>query len=202
MRFFRKKSMEPFIIIGLGNPGREYENTRHNIGSLALDKIGRQWGIDISRLRYKSLTGEGKFGGKRVILVKPQTYMNRSGQAVGSFLRFYKTGLENLLVIHDDLDLPFGSIRLRENGGSGGQRGMESIISHLGSPNFARLRLGIGRPPGRMDPADYVLKKFSKSEQFDLELVLNSACDAVETLLRENIEKAMTRFNHSVLDDE
>ena len=202
MSLFRKNQMETFIIVGLGNPGREYENTRHNIGCMAVDKIAAEWGIEISRLRFKSLAGEGKFGGKKIILVKPQTYMNRSGHAVQSFLRFYKTGLENLLVIHDDLDLPFGSIRIRESGGSGGQRGMESIIGQLGSPDFARLRLGIGRPPGRMNPADYVLKKFRNNEQVDLDLVLSAACKAVESLLLENIEKAMTRFNHSVLDDE
>ena len=194
--------MEPFIIFGLGNPGREYERTRHNIGFIAVDKLSITWKIDLSRVRYKSLTGEGKFNGNKIILVKPLTFMNRSGNAVRSFMNFYKITPERMLVIHDDLDLPFGSLRLRSNGGSAGQRGMASIISAIGTDSFARLRLGIGRPPGRMDAADYVLQKFNNKDQEDLNFVMSAVVGAVETLIKEGIDKAMTQYNHSVLDDE
>jgi len=194
--------MEPFIIFGLGNPGREYERTRHNIGFIAVDKLSITWKIDLSRVRYKSLTGEGKFNGNKIILVKPLTFMNRSGNAVRSFMNFYKITPERMLVIHDDLDLPFGSLRLRSNGGSAGQRGMASIISAIGTDAFSRLRLGIGRPPGRMDAADYVLQKFNNKDQEDLDFVMSAVVGAVETLIKEGIDKAMTQYNHSVLDDE
>ena len=194
--------MDPFLIFGLGNPGREYERTRHNIGYFALDKLSMEWNIEISRYRYKSMVGEGEFAGNRILLVKPQTYMNKSGNAVNSFMKFYKIGSKRLLVIHDDLDLPFGSIRIRENGGSAGQRGMESIISKIGTDEFSRLRIGIGRPPGRMDPMDYVLKKFTKESKTDLELVLITVIRSIEVMLTDGIEKAMTLYNHSVLRDE
>jgi PTH1 family peptidyl-tRNA hydrolase len=194
--------MEPFIIFGLGNPGREYEQTRHNIGFIAIDKLSIAWHVDISRVRYKSLTGEGKFGENKVILVKPLTFMNRSGNAVSSFMQFYKIDAARILVIHDDMDLPFGSLRIREDGGSAGQRGMQSIISKIGTNEFARLRIGIGRPPGRMDAVDYVLKKFTEKDQLGLDLVLDSIVRAIETLLTDGIEKAMTLYNHSVLDDD
>ncbi len=194
--------MQPFIIFGLGNPGREYERTRHNIGFIAVDKISISWRIELSRVKYKSLTGEGNLDGKKVILAKPLTYMNRSGIAVRSFINFYKITPDRILVIHDDMDLPFGSLRIRSNGGSAGQRGMQSIISAIGTQEFARLRVGIGRPPGRMDPVDYVLKKFSKQDQEDLEFVLNAIESAAETLIKEGIDRAMTLYNHSVLDNE
>lgn len=194
--------MEPFIIFGLGNPGREYEKTRHNIGFIALDKFSIVWKIEMTRVRYKSLMGEGKFAGNRIYLVKPLTFMNNSGNAVRSFMNFYKIEPGQILVIHDDLDLPFGSIRMRESGGSSGQRGMQSIISKIGTDQFARLRIGIGRPPGSMDPVDYVLKKFSHNSESDLDLVLDHVVRSVEILLTEGIEKAMTLYNHSVLQDE
>jgi len=198
----RKQFMEPFFIFGLGNPGREYERTRHNIGFIALDKLSVEWKIEISRFRYKSLVGEGKFAGNRILLVKPQTYMNNSGAAVHSFMRFYKLDSDRLLIIHDDLDLPFGSIRIRKGGGSAGQRGMQSIISKIGTDEFARLRIGIGRPPGKMDPMDYVLKKFSHDSKTDLDLVLNTVVSSIEVMLIDGIERAMTIYNHSVLQDE
>ncbi len=194
--------MEPFLIFGLGNPGREYERTRHNIGFIALDKLSIEWKIEISHVRYKSLVGEGKFADNRILLVKPQTFMNNSGAAILSFMRFYKLNSDRLLVVHDDLDLPFGSIRMREGGGSAGQRGMQSIISKIGTDEFARLRIGIGRPPGKMDPMDYVLKKFSHDSETDLALVLNAVVRSTEIMLIDGIEKAMTLYNHSVLQDE
>ena len=194
--------MEPFIIFGLGNPGREYERTRHNIGFIAIDKLSIAWKIDLSRVRYKSINGEGRFNQTKVILVKPLTFMNRSGNAVQSFINFYKITPDRVLVIHDDLDLPFGSLLIRSSGASAGQRGMQSIIARIGTNEFARLRVGIGRPPGRMDAADYVLQKFSEKDQKDLDFVLEAIVSAVETLIQDGVEKAMTLYNHSVLEDE
>jgi len=194
--------MEPYIIFGLGNPGTEYEKTRHNIGFIAVDKLAVSWRIELSRVRFKSLVGEGRICNEKIILAKPMTFMNRSGKAVRSLKNFYKIQPNRILVIHDDMDLPFGSIRLRSSGGSGGQRGMQSIISAIGTQDFARLRVGIDRPPGRMDPMDYVLKPFSRKDQSELDFVLNAIVSAVEMLLSDGIDKAMTQFNHSVLDDE
>jgi len=201
-RFLNKDSERWFLLAGLGNPGREYENTRHNIGFAVIQNLSRKWGIDINRYRFKSLTGDGEYNGMRVALVLPQTFMNNSGTAISSFMRFYKLDPGNLLVIHDDLDLPFGSIRLRKSGGSAGQKGMQSIIEKLGTSEFPRLRVGIGRPPGRMDAVDYVLKKFKRADQNLLNQVLDHSADAIETYLEQGIEKAMTRFNHSLLNEE
>jgi len=191
-----------FVFVGLGNPGREYENTRHNIGFLVIKRLAQRWGIDVTRYRFKSLTGDGTVKDKKVALVMPQTYMNNSGTAVSSFARFYKLDIHNLMVINDDLDLPFGSIRLRKSGGSAGQKGMQSIIDKVGHAEFPRLRVGIGRPPGRMDAVDYVLKKFKPADEIVLNQVLDTCADAIETYLEQGIEKAMTLFNHSILNDD
>ena len=201
-KFSAKESVDWFVFIGLGNPGREYENTRHNMGFSVIQRMAQRWEIDVTRYRFKSLTGDGVVKDKKVALVMPQTFMNLSGTAVSSFVRFYKLDLDHLMVINDDLDLPFGSIRLRKSGGSAGQRGMQSIIKSLGNSEFPRLRVGIGRPPGRMDPVDYVLKKFKKSDEFTLNQVLDTCVDAIETYLEEGMDKAMTQFNHSILKDD
>ncbi len=150
----------PVMIVGLGNPGPAYRNTRHNFGFLAVDELADELNIQVKRLKFKAMIGEGRFNGNKVVLVKPMTFMNESGRAVAPLLRYFKLPLSNLLVIHDDLDLPLGTLRLRPSGGTSGQRGMASIITHLGTQEFPRMRLGIGRPPGQMDPVDYVLKIF------------------------------------------
>lgn len=201
-KFLSSESKDWYIFVGLGNPGREYENTRHNMGFLTIQRMAERWGLDVTRYKFKSLTGDGRVNGKRVALVMPQTYMNNSGTAVGSFTHFYKLDLSHLMIIHDDLDLPFGSIRLRKSGGSAGQRGMQSIINRLGTNEFPRMRVGIGRPPGRMDAVDYVLKKFKPADEIMLNQVLDTCIDAVETYLEQGIDKAMTLFNHSILNDE
>ena len=201
-KFMSSESLDWYIFVGLGNPGREYENTRHNIGFLVIQRLAERWGFDVTRYKFKSLTGDGKIDEKRIALVMPQTYMNNSGTAVGSFTRFYKLDMSRLMIIHDDLDLPFGSIRLRKSGGSAGQRGMQSIINRLGTNEFPRMRVGIGRPPGRMDAVDYVLKKFKPADEIILNQLLDTCADAVETYLEQGIDKAMTLFNHSILNDE
>ncbi len=187
-----------YLLVGLGNPGREYRGNRHNVGFMVIDRLGQDWGVRLGKVQARALIGLGRYLGHKIILAKPQTYMNLSGQSVSSLMRFYKLPLENLLVIHDDLDLPLGTIRLRPSGGSAGQKGLNSIIQQLGTQNFARLRIGIGRPPGRMDPADYVLQNFSNEEQEMLTIVLGRAEEAAQGFLHLGLEQTMSRFNGAV----
>lgn len=198
--FFSSELVTTYLLVGLGNPGREYRDHRHNIGFMVVDKLSIRFGISLTRLQSRALVGTGVMGNKRIILAKPQTYMNLSGQAVAGLVRFYKILPDHLLIIHDDLDLPFGTLRLRPSGGSGGQKGLASIIEHLGTEAFARMRLGIGRPLGGMNPADYVLEPFSIEEQKVLPVILDNAVEAAEAFLNDGIEAAMTRFNGRILD--
>jgi peptidyl-tRNA hydrolase (EC 3.1.1.29) len=185
----------PFLIVGLGNPGREYRDTRHNIGFMLLDRLAVKLNARFSRLQSKALVASASYQERKLILAKPQTFMNLSGQAVQGLMHFYKLPLTNLLVIHDDLDLPPGTLRLRPGGGSGGQKGVQSIIERLGTEGFARLRLGIGRPPGQMNAADYVLQEFSDLEMTIISPVLNRGVDAVLEFVVNGIESAMNRYN-------
>jgi len=191
-----------FLIVGLGNPGREYRETRHNIGFMLVDRLAFQLNISFRRLQFKALVANGFFDENKVILAKPQTFMNLSGQAVSALIRFYKLPLENLMVVHDHLDLPFGSIRIRPEGGAGGQRGMESIIQRLGTQEFPRIRLGIGRPPGQMDPAAYVLQDFPDGDSTSLSQMLDRAADAVMAWMDDGLEAAMNRFNAREMNGE
>lgn len=201
-RIFRKPQPEidlpAYLVAGFGNPGREYLNTRHNVGFLVIDRLCNKLDVFLGKMQSKALTATYKDQNNRVILAKPQTFMNLSGQSVSGLLRFYKIPIDKLLVIHDDLDLPFGTLRIRPNGGSAGQKGLASSIERLGTQEFARLRIGIGRPPGRMDAADYVLHPFHKSELQTLDSVLDTASEAVLTFVREGLDSAMNRFNGSV----
>jgi len=189
---------ERYLIIGLGNPGPEYAKTRHNIGFMVVEELARRWQLTFGKTTRKAQIAAGIGGGKRVLLAKPQTYMNESGQAVRRLVDFYQIELAQLIVIHDDLDLPLGALRLRSAGSAGGQKGVKSIIDHLGVPEFSRVRCGIGRPPGVMDPADYVLHPFSGDEAITARIVVEHAADAVETWLQEGIDLAMTRHNGPV----
>ena len=188
----------PVMIVGLGNPGPAYRHTRHNFGFLAIDELSDALNIQVKRLKFKAMLGEGRFGDSKVVLVKPMTFMNESGRAVAPLMHFYKLPLSNLLVIHDDLDLPLGTLRLRPGGGTSGQRGMASIITQLGTQEFPRMRLGIGRPPGQMDPVDYVLKDFLPSEQDLLKIVLQRAVEASQTFITEGLTKTMNKYNGEV----
>lgn len=185
-----------FLIAGLGNPGSRYRDNRHNIGFMVVDRLSERTDIEIGRLQKKALVGTGWFVQKRIILVKPQTNMNLSGTSLGPLINYYKIPLPNLLVVYDEIDLPFGAIRLRERGGSGGHNGMKSIIAVLGS-GFPRLRLGVGRPPGKMEPAAYVLQDFQKEELPVVEEIIERSVLAIETYLIDGIDIAMTRFNNS-----
>jgi PTH1 family peptidyl-tRNA hydrolase len=187
-----------FIIAGLGNPGRDYRDNRHNVGFMVVDRIGEEFGIRLSKFQSRAMTGSGLVEGSKLILAKPQTFMNLSGEAVAALARFYKIPLENLLVIHDDLDLPFGVIRIRPGGGSGGQKGLASIINRLGNENFPRLRIGIGRPVGRMPASDYVLQDFSNSERKQLGGILDSCLGAVKVFVTTGMESAMNQYNGAV----
>lgn len=187
-------SDDRFMIVGLGNPGRRYRGNRHNIGFMVVDQLSEQSKVEIGRKQLKALVGTGQFARKRIILVKPQTKMNLSGSSVGPLVNYYKIPLSNLMVVYDEIDLPFGAIRLREKGGSGGHNGMKSIITAL-DDGFPRLRLGIGRPPGRMEPAAYVLQDFQKEELPVVEEIVERSVSAIETYLTNGIETAMTRFN-------
>ncbi len=184
-----------FIIVGLGNPGRDYRENRHNVGFMLLDRLAVKFDTRFTRLQSRALIAAALYHDQKVILAKPQTFMNVSGQAVGGLVNFYKLSLNTLMIVHDDVDLPFGTIRIRPDGGSGGQKGMASIIERLGTDVFARLRIGIGRPPGQMNTPDYVLQDFSKTELELLSPVLNHAAEAVLTFITEGLDGAMTRYN-------
>ena len=188
-------SNEPYLIVGLGNPGKAYAANRHNVGFMLLSRLAERLGETFSRVESRALLTKAVYQGRRLILVKPQTYMNASGSSVRSLLRFYKVPVQNLLVAFDDVDLPFETIRIRAEGGSGGQKGMQSIIDQLGSEAFPRLRIGIGRPPGRMEAADYVLQDFPKAERELLAITLDRAADAVLSFVADGLDKAMNLYN-------
>jgi PTH1 family peptidyl-tRNA hydrolase len=185
----------PFIIAGLGNPGRNYEHNRHNVGFMLLNRVANKLGESFGKIEAKALVCKTSYLGERIILVKPQTYMNKSGMSVASLVRFYQVPLENLLVTYDDVDLPLGVIRIRPSGGSGGQNGMQSIIERLGTEEFPRLRIGTGRPPGRMDAADYVLQDFSSQEIELLNDILDRGVNAVLAFISNGLDNAMNTFN-------
>jgi peptidyl-tRNA hydrolase, PTH1 family len=186
---------EPYLIVGLGNPGRDYKKSRHNLGFMTLDKLAERLDVRFTRVQNKTLVTDARYAERRLVLAKPQTYMNLSGQAVGSLVRFYKIPIEQFMVVYDDIDLPTGSLRMRPGGGSGGHRGLKSIIQGLGSEEFPRLRLGVGRPPGRLDPANYVLQNFDRTDGDLIVEVLNLASDAILEFIKEGIQQAMTRYN-------
>jgi peptidyl-tRNA hydrolase, PTH1 family len=186
------------LIVGLGNPGREYADNRHNVGFKVIDCICKDLGTRLNRIQSKALIGRAMIGDEKIILAKPHTFMNLSGQSVSGLMRFYRIPEAQILIIHDDLDLPLGVLRLRASGGSAGQKGLASVIERLGTENFPRLRIGVGRPPGRMDAVDYVLQNFSSSEQEILSIVLDKACQAARIFATEGIERAMNQFNGPV----
>lgn len=187
--------MDPFLVIGLGNPGREYRETRHNVGFMLLDRLAVKLNARFTRLQSRALVASAAYDSNRIILAKPQTFMNLSGQSVQGLVHFYKLPLTNLLVAHDDLDLPIGTIRIRPDGGSAGQKGMTSILERLGTDVFPRLRLGIGRPPGQMAAPDYVLQDFSTADLSIISDTLNRAVEAVFTFVTEGLDSAMNKYN-------
>lgn len=189
------ESPMPFLIVGLGNPGRQYQANRHNIGFMLVSRLAEKLSVSFTRVQSKALVTKTTFQEKPVIMAKPQTYMNLSGQSVGSLAKFYKIEMDHLMVVYDDVDLPFGRIRIRPSGGSAGQKGMQSIITQLGTDEFPRMRLGVGRPPGSKGAASYVLRDFSGEDAEFLPQVLDRGVEAVLTFISEDLTTAMNRFN-------
>jgi len=189
---------ENTLIVGLGNPGLAYRHNRHNVGFMVVDTLADKLEIPLKRVKFKAQIGNGKLGDIPIIIAKPLTFMNNSGEAVAPLVRYFKVPLERLLVIHDDMDLPLGTLRMRPSGGSAGHNGMLSIFDKLGTNAIPRLRVGIGRPPGRMDPADYVLQDFPRSEEELLSMVIAQACEAALAFITTGLEKAMNTYNGEV----
>jgi PTH1 family peptidyl-tRNA hydrolase len=186
------------LIVGLGNPGSEYATTRHNVGFMVVDRLARRHGLIGSRRQFNALTADGRIIDRRVVLMQPQTYMNRSGDSVGEAARFYKLDPIDLMIIVDDTALPIGALRLRPGGSPGGHNGLADIERVLGSGDYPRLRVGIGEPrigEHRLPQKDYVLSDFTDEQKKELERALDRACDAVETWLRDGIDQAMTQYN-------
>lgn len=183
------------LVVGLGNPGKEYTLTKHNVGFLVIDELGKRVGVDIQKSKFQSLHGEGFLEGNKILLLKPQTYMNRSGGAVFSASDFYKIPSENIIVVHDEMDISLGRIMIKPGGGSAGNKGIKSIISSLGSKDFIRVRIGIGKPNAKADGANHVLSNFSKSEGTMVEESIQTAADAVLEIINSGLEKAMNKYN-------
>ena len=185
------------LFLGLGNPGRRYQKTRHNLGFHVLNSLAKRLKINVKTKRYKSLMGRGRIGKEGIILAQPLTFMNNSGVAAASLVKGLKVPLKNLIVVCDDIDLPIGRIRIRRKGGSGGHKGLESIIQNLKSNEFPRLRLGIGRPPQGMDPKEYVLQDFTREENLLVKEAIDRAGEALIFLVEEGITPAMNKYNVS-----
>lgn len=184
-----------FIIAGLGNPGRKYEDTRHNIGFRAIDYLSVKYGIGVNRLKHKALIGDGIINGERVMLVKPQTFMNLSGESINDIVEWFKLPVKNLIIIYDDADLPLGTIRIRPKGSSGTHNGMKSIIYHLQSDEFPRIRIGIGNAPEEWDLADYVLSRFSPEEAGIIAKSIERVAEATAVIIKSGVEAAMNQYN-------
>ena len=183
------------IIVGLGNPGKEYENTRHNLGYKVIDKLSEKLKISLNRERLEGLSGNGKYNDEKIMLVKPLTYMNLSGNCVSKILKYYKLTEKELIVIYDDIDIPVGKIRIKPNGSPGTHNGMKDITQKLGTKEFTRVRVGSGKPAENMDLAEYVLSNFKKDEQKEIEKAINNAQEAVIEILENGVNKSMSKFN-------
>lgn len=183
-----------FMIVGLGNPGKAYENTRHNVGFWVIEKIAEKLNIKVDKKQGKALVQIAYWDGKKVLLVKPQTFMNLSGQAVMELLNYYQDQIEDLIIIHDDLDLPPGQLRFKKGGGTGGHNGLKSIVQYLNSQDFDRLKIGIGRPQ-HSDVKDFVLTGFSKEERVEVDKEVEKAVEGIKIWMLEGIDRAMNGFN-------
>jgi PTH1 family peptidyl-tRNA hydrolase len=183
------------LVAGLGNPGSEYASTKHNLGFLTVDEIGKRAGIDLKKKKFSGVYGEGTFNNDKLILLKPETYMNRSGESVSSAASFYHIPAENIIIIHDELDLPTGTVRIKAGGGSAGHKGLKSVMGELGSGDFIRIRIGIGKPREKKGTVSHVLTKFNKEESELVRESLLRAADAVLEIIRHGLQKAMNKYN-------
>lgn len=184
-----------FVVVGLGNPGKDYTNTRHNIGFDTIDLLAGRNNINLNKIKFTSVYGEGNINGEKVILVKPQTYMNNSGVTVRDIYNFYKVPIENIIVIVDDIDIGFSTVRIKGKGSAGSHNGLKSIISLLQKDNFPRIKIGIGNKKENQDLASFVLSRFSKEERIPIEEAISTAAESVETIIKHGIDKAMNEFN-------
>lgn len=184
-----------YLIAGLGNPTKEYDKTRHNVGFSVIDVLADQYRIDVSEKKHKALCGRGAIEGQKVLLVKPQTFMNLSGESIREVVDYYKIEAEDIIIIYDDISLEPGQLRIRLKGSAGGHNGIKNIIAHLGSQEFPRIKVGVGAKPPRMDLADYVLSRFSKEEQPLMEDAFKEAAEAAVMMMTEGAEKAMNHYN-------
>lgn len=184
-----------FVIVGLGNPGHEYEDTRHNVGFRVIDMLAERAGARLSDKKFKARVGRARLCGEDCLLMKPETFMNLSGEAVGPAMGFFKVPTTQVIVVHDELDVPLGRLKMKKGGGHGGHNGLRSLKKHLPDDGFVRLRVGIGRPPPQWESADYVLSKFNRDERASIDSVLDEAADAVQAILTDGVAKAMGRFN-------
>lgn len=184
-----------YYIVGLGNPGIQYENTRHNAGFISIDYLARKYSIDVRKIKFKSLIGQGVISGHKVMLVKPQTYMNNSGEAIREIFNYFDFDHDKLIVIYDDIDIDFGSIRIRKKGSAGTHNGMKSIIYNLQFDDFPRIKVAVGKKPEYMDLANFVLSGFSKKEAKIIEEEVMLLSDAIEMILEEGIDKTMSIYN-------
>lgn len=185
-----------FVVVGLGNPGKDYTNTRHNVGFDTIDILAERNHININKIKFKSVYGEGNIGGSKVLLVKPQTYMNNSGITVREISSFYKIPPENIIVIVDDIDIDFSAVRIKRRGSAGSHNGLKSIIYHLQKDDFPRIKIGIGRKRENQDLADFVLSRFSKEERKLIEESILIGAESVESIIKDGIEEAMNKFNN------
>lgn len=183
------------LIVGLGNPGRSYSQHRHNIGFRVIDLLAQRHGIELRKRLFQAMTGSGSIAGESVLLAEPETFMNLSGESVIPLLHFYKVELDSLIVIHDDLDIECGKLKLAARGGHGGHNGIRSLLDAAGADGFLRVRIGIGRPPVGMDPANYVLSRFPEEDRENIDNLVARAADAVEALLRDGLAKAQQQYH-------
>ena len=197
MSLFRRSRPdgERYILVGLGNPGDKYARTRHNIGAMVVEKLLADGNVSLKSHKSGCLIAESELGGERVVLARPTTYMNDSGRPVRELARWYKASPDHLIVVHDEIDLPFSEVRVKAGGGTAGHNGLGSIVAHLGTKDFPRVRVGVGRPPGRKEAAGHVLNEFSASERRELPDIIQRAADAVEEVLSVGVERAMNVYN-------
>jgi len=192
----KAKRTEPlYFVAGLGNPGLKYEDTRHNVGFLVLDELARRWGLAVVKSQFGALTGQGPIRDEKTVLLKPQQFMNRSGHPTRSIVSWFKSEAESLIVVHDDVDVAFGSIRVKQGGGHGGHNGLRDIDRHMESREYIRVRVGVSRPPEHWETADYVLGRWSPEQREGLEVAVGRAADAVEHILVQGVADAQNHFN-------
>lgn len=184
-----------YLVVGLGNPGRNYVDTRHNVGFMTIDRLANKYNIEVMKSKYNALIGEGTIEGERVILMKPMTFMNESGRAIIDCVRFLKIPTDNIIVICDDIDIPFGTVRVKKKGSAGTHNGLKSIINHIKEQNFPRIKIAVGKKPVYMDLANFVLSKFSKDERKVLDLEIDDAVKATELIIKNGVDEAMNKLN-------